>query len=116
MGYIFQKVCKQSGAGVAKVRGAQKIETLASGLTHAKTLRLLGAVVGSSAFAGCLMAGKDAYGHVGSGVELCYDTFLVLLLWPCCCLIYDGVTFFGAAISAYEASYAMASDTEEVDT
>ena len=59
-----------TGAAVAGVGGAQKLERLAADLMHAKTLRLLSAVAGSSAFAGCLMAGKDAYGHVRSVVEL----------------------------------------------
>ena len=39
-------------------------------LEQAKALRLLGAVVGSAAFAGCLMAGKDAYGNLRSVAAL----------------------------------------------
>ena len=98
------------------MRGAQKLEKLAAGLTHAKTLRLLGAVVGSAAFAGCLMAGKDAYGRVRSVVELLCETYKLVLLWMRCCVPYCGVAFFGVAICVCKASCVMSGDGSELET
>ena len=50
------------------MRRTQKLEKLVGGHKDAKEPGLLGAVVGSDAFLGCLMAGMRAYPHVWSVV------------------------------------------------
>ena len=62
------------------MRRTQKLEKLVGGHKDAKEPGLLGAVVGSDAFLGCLMAGMRAYPHVWSVVKLLCDTCWLVLL------------------------------------